>query len=140
MKKQNSTSDFASERSEWLIARFRQQLARQSQISLVKAFHEATLQEAPRFWVSEQRAATVISRMLKGETDLSDMYEEKREMYLEIYRRVKKLREERPGAHVGDLVFEVINQTAPRSYMSWQRAKTLINAERKRRRKERGSL
>lgn len=120
-----------------LIANFHRHLARQSQITLDKAFKGAVGDEAPRFWVSEHRAAVVIARMLKGEADLSAMYEEKREMYLEIFRRVLILREKLPDAPVCQLVEEVVNQSAPCSYMSWQRAKSIIYKERRRRRLER---
>lgn len=137
MKKKNSTSEFTSQRNAVLVDHFRKQLALRSQICLDKAFKNAVVQEVPRFWVSEQRAAVVISRMLKGETDLSGMYEEKRAMYEEIFRRVSELKELNPQSPVCDLVYEVVNQSAPRSFISWQRAKNIIYAERKRRRMER---
>ena len=55
----------------------------------------------PRFWVSEQRAAGVVGKMLAGHDPTADMYEEKREMYREIFRRFMKLREERlRGEHI----------------------------------------
>lgn len=137
MKKKNSTSDFTSERNAALVAHFHRQLALQSRISLDKAFQGAVAQEAPRFWVSSHRAAVVIARMLKGEADLGSMYEEKKRMYLEIFRRVVILREENPDSSIFDLVDEVVNQAAPCSYMSWQRAKGIIYSERRRRRLER---
>ncbi len=137
MKKRNSISEFTSERNAALVANFHKQLARQSRIDLERAFKDAVAQEAPRFWVSEHRAAVVIARMLKGEEDLSRMYEEKRAMYQEIFRRVKALRKKRPEAPVSELVEEVINAPAPSSYMSWQRAKGIIYAEKRRRRPER---
>lgn len=131
MKKLNSTSEFSSHRSEVLLNNFRKALAVQSVISAKRAFGMAADAPAPRFWVSEARATAVISKMMTGVDVTADMYPEKAEMYREIFSRVVKLREEQPEAPLGDLVFEVVNDPAPKSYLSWQRAKAIIN-ERKR--------
>ncbi len=146
MKKSKSVSDFTSERNATLVQHFRKQLAQQSRIDLDKAFKGAAEQPAPRFWVSELRAAVVIATLLKAEKRggeegaeriLAEMYEEKREMYREIYRRVKQLKELRPDAPVCELAEEVVNTPAPRSYISWHRAKRVIYAEKRRSRLER---
>ena len=42
-----------------------------------------------------------------------------------------KLREERPEESIYQLVFEVVNNPAPRSYISEERARKLIYAERR---------
>ncbi len=147
MKKKNSVSDFTSERNAALVANFRKNLVAQSQISIDSAIKGAAQAPAPRFWVSEQRAAVVIARMLKAdlaspeasEAILQTMFEEKREMYREIYARVKALMESRPFMGMTEAVIEVINQPAPRSYMSWQRAKGVIYSESRRRRLERSA-
>lgn len=147
MKKKNSVSDFTSERNAALVANFRKNLVAQSQISIDSAIKGAAQAPAPRFWVSEQRAAVVIARMLKAdlaspeasEAILQTMFEEKREMYREIYARVKALMESGPQMGMTEAVIEVINQPAPRSYMSWQRAKGVIYSESRRRRLERSA-
>lgn len=131
MRKKNSVSDFTSERNAMLTAHFKRQLAAQSRIDLRRAFKGAADQPAPRFWVSETRAAVVIARLMRGEEILDDMYKEKKEMYLEILRRVRELHEKYPEISVADLVADVVNQRAPRSYISWQRAKTIIYNERR---------
>lgn len=146
MKKKNSVSDFTSERNAMLVEHFKKQIARQSKIDLEKAFKGAVEQPAPRFWVSELRAAVVIAALFKAEKEndhseveriFGEMFEEKREMYREIFRRVKALKERLPDAPVCELVEDVVNQPAPHNYMSWQRAKTVIYAEKRRRRLER---
>lgn len=131
MRKKNSVSDFTSERNATLTAHFKRQLATQSRIDLRRAFQGAAEEPAPRFWVSETRAAVVIARLLRGEEVLNDMYKEKKDMYLEILRRVRELHEKHPEITVADLVADVVNQKAPRSYLSWQRAKTIIYNERR---------
>lgn len=128
MRKKNSKPEFSSERNELLLKHFRESLARQSVISAQRAFGDAANAPAPRFWVSEARAVRVINSMLKGENPTEDMYPEKREMYLEIYRRVLKMRKENPEMPIGDIVFTVVNNPAPKSYISWQRARQLVES------------
>lgn len=131
MRKKNSISEFGSQRSRLLLENFRRSIATQSKISFMKAFHDAANAPAPRFWVSEARATRVISMMLKGEDPLTGMRKEKRDMYIEIFNRVKKIKEERPGESLGDIVFEVVNSEAPKSYLDWQWAQRLILKEKK---------
>ena len=124
-------SEFTSQRSNLLLENFRKSIALQSKISAIKAFHEAVNAPAPRFWVGEARASRIISMMKKGEDPTGGMNPEKREMYQEIFRRFKALSALHPDWPVGDLVFTVINNPAPRSYMSWHRARHIINLARK---------
>ena len=119
-------SEFSTQRSMALLNSFREALARESYITVRKIFKEAADAPAPRFWVGENRAARIVSMMLKGADPTSGMNTEKRKMYLEIYRRVKELKTLNPEAPVGDLVFEVVNSPAPHSYLSWQRAREII--------------
>ena len=119
MKKKNCCCEFASERSETLLRNFRESLARQSQISAMKAFSDAVEAPAPRFWVSEVRAMRIISFLMKGNEEiLESMHRKKKEMYLEIFRRVKSIRESDPEISLGDAVFQVVNSTAPESYIT----------------------
>ena len=131
MRKKNSVCEFGDQRSRLLLENFRKSIAVQSQISFMKAFKDAAAAPVPRFWVSEARATRVISMMLKGENPLEGMRSEKKAMYLEIYNRVKKMKEEDPGVPLGDIVFEVVNSEAPRSYIDWQWAQRLILKEKR---------
>lgn len=137
MRKPNSIPEFGDQRNRFLLESFRASIAAQSRIAVNNAFKTAAGAPAPRFWVSEARAAAVVGKMLSGEDPTLSMYEEKREMYREIFRRFSILRGERPEASIYELVFEVVNQEAPRSYMSWHRARVLIYEQRARLRKER---
>lgn len=137
MKKKNSISEFSSQRNRELVENFRRAIAAQSEIALADAFRKAVETPAPRFWVSEARAAAVIGKMVAGEDPLAGMYPEKRDMYLEIYARFLELRAQRPEETITALVFEVVNGEAPRAYMSWQRARIIIYNERRRIRMER---
>ena len=137
MKKKNSTSDFSASRSRAMLENFRSAIAAQSKIEIKKAFQTVAEAPAPRFWVSEFRAAAVIGKMLSGNDPTPDMLPEKREMYRELYSRVLVLREANPDRSIYDLVFEAVNQPAPRNYMSPKRVMTIVYEEQKRLRRER---
>ena len=93
MKKIGSVADFGPQRDKELLAAFRDQLHLLGSIPTKELFTRAAKMPASRFWVSERRAAAVISKMLRGDRILS-MNTKKREMYLELYRRVRRIREE----------------------------------------------
>ncbi|MDE6577227.1 MAG: hypothetical protein K2J82_01765 [Muribaculaceae bacterium] len=140
MKKKNSYSDFDQEKRDFLLRNFRKALLGQSEFDKNKAFHIASQTPTPRFWVSEVRAAAVIGKLLSGNDPTLEMLPEKREMFLEIYRRFLRLRAERKEETISQLLFEVINNEAPRSYLSWQTVRTLVYKEMRRRKIERRSL
>ena len=56
---------------------------------------------------------------------------EKRDMYDEIFARVKELRISHPEAPLQLLVFIVVNSPAPRFYLSASQAKSIINRVRR---------
>ena len=126
MRKNCSYSEFNSQRREHLLRGYRESIARQSKISAERAFRDAADAPSPRFWVSEDRAAEVVSKIISNPSVITNMYKEKAEMYLEIYRRVLKLRKVYPDAPLSSLIFRVVNSTAPKSYLTWQRARTII--------------
>ncbi len=64
--------------------------------------------------------------MIAGENPTEGMNPEKKEMYEELFRRFQELRKLRPDESIGSLVFEVVNQAAPRSYISPKRAQSII--------------
>lgn len=131
MSSKKSKCEFSSERSELLLRNFRESLARQSKISAQRAFEDSVNMPAPRFWVSEARAMRVVTMMMKGYEVLDGMHTEKRKMYMEIFRRVKETKEKEPEKPLGDIVFEVVNSPAPRSYITWQFARLLVKNRRR---------
>ena len=84
-----------------------------------------------RFWVSDIRAALIISAMMRGKTDLSTMCPLKKEMYEEIYNRVFKLQEEYPELTNSELCAKVIAQPAPKFYLTPGSAKVMVCKARK---------
>lgn len=118
MKKPNCICEFSTQRSQLLIKNFREALARQSKISAAIAFKDAAEAPVPRFWVSEARAARIVNALFQGVDLLENMHPNKKEMYLEIFRRVKEIKKKNPSMAIGDIVFEVVNNPAPKSYIS----------------------
>ena len=119
---------------------FRAALSAQSVIATNRAFRTAAAAPSPRFWVSEPRAAAIVGKMLAGDDPTPVMNPEKRDMYREIFLRFKQMRRRQPDRSIADVVFDVVNAPAPRSYISWQRARSIIYKEMARLRKERLSM
>lgn len=71
----------------------------------------------PRFRVSEERAAAVVSAIMRGKPVLDTMRPSKREMFEEIHRRVLALKASHPDWHLSELIYEVVNSPAPKFYM-----------------------
>jgi hypothetical protein len=117
MKYFGSILDFTKERNEDLLRVYREQLARASYIVMPEIFALVADSPARRFWVSEERAAIVVSAMLAGKP-LPKMRSNKREMFEEIYRRFLILRSEHPKKSVYELVTAVVNQPAPKFYLT----------------------
>ena len=125
MKALGSFFEYEQERNEDLSLAFRKQISACQFISIPEICKAVVNMPARRFWVSEERATIVISSMLRGD-DLRNMRQNKREMFLEIYNRVMKLKEEYPDASISQLVFKVVNQPAPKFYMTPLSAKVIF--------------
>lgn len=80
--------------------------------------HKVVNMPAPRFWVSDKRAAIVVAAMTKGHAPLAQMNSTKRDMYLEIYRRTMALMRRIPGISLAEAVAEVVSSPAPRFYLT----------------------
>ena len=84
-------------------------------------FHRLSvlIAESPcsRFWVSLERAATVIRPLLQGKP-MPYMRPIKQQMYIEILRRVRLLIESCPSITVTDAIASAIDSPAPRFYLS----------------------
>lgn len=89
MKKIGSISDFTTTRDRELYRNFLDLLRNARDVSLKEMYGLAAARPATRFWVSERRAAEVVSDIISGRrTDRLDrMYPLKRQMYLEIAAR-----------------------------------------------------
>lgn len=107
--------DFTYERNDDLMRVFREQLALSNYIVMPEIFKKVADSPAKRFWVSEERAAVVVSRMLAGKS-FPRMRPTKREMFKEIFRRCMALRVVNPDLSLPELVSLIVNQPAPKFY------------------------
>lgn len=117
MKPQGSAIAFARQRNRELISAFRKFAAEASPISLHDIALRIINSPSPRFWVSEERAAIVVSLSLRGRPVLDAMRPSKREMFQEIIRRVTPLIRQHPDIPLLRLVARVVHSQAPKLYM-----------------------
>ena len=109
--------DFTRQRNNDIMRVYRAQLVKANYIVMPEIFRLVAESPAKRFWVSEERAAVEVSRMLAGKP-FSRMRQNKREMFEEIYRRFLLLRDRHPEKSVFKLVSIVVNQPAPKFYLT----------------------
>ena len=117
MKYFGSILDFTKQRNADLMRVYRDRLAEASIIVMPVIFQLVADSPASRFWVSEERAAIVISAMAAGKP-MPRMRSNKREMFTEIYRRYLVMREDYPDKSVYELVTKIVNQPAPKFYLT----------------------
>lgn len=125
MKKAGAICEFGKQRDKELLQAFKEQLHLLGNMPQEELFERARKTTASRFWVSEARATTVIRSMLKGD-QITTMNPKKREMFFEIYRRVKDILDRNPKAKIPETVFRVVNSKAPEFYLTPKSAKALI--------------
>ena len=117
MKYHGCILEFTDARNKELLRAFREALSASDYIDISSISTAVVNMPCSRFWVSEERAMVVIAAMLKGKPILNSMRPTKREMFNEIYKRVKALRSAYPHLTLFDLVTQVVNSPAPKFYM-----------------------
>lgn len=125
MKKKGSVIEFKQQRDKELLAAFRQQLSNLGTLPLEELFTRASLTPTSRFWVSERRAMIVVSQMIKGDRLLT-MNHKRREMFYEIYYRVKDLLQKNPAMTLTEAAFRAVNSPAPEFYLTPKSARAMI--------------
>lgn len=117
VKYYGSILDFTDERNHELLKAYHEQMHKANYIVMPHIFELVANSPCSRFWVSEERAAIVISTMLAGKA-IPGMRSNKREMFEEIFRRFLALREKFPDKSIYELSIKVVHQPAPRFYMT----------------------
>lgn len=117
MKYYGSILDFTQERNQELMRVYQEELSKAGYIIMPKIFEQVANSPCSRFWVSEERAAIVISTLLAGKV-IPNMRKNKREMFDEIFRRFLIVREQYPEKSIYALAIMVVNQPAPKFYMT----------------------
>ena len=109
--------DFTHQRNADLMRAFRHHLSEVDRIFMEDIFYLVAESPASRFWVSEERAAIVISAMMAGRR-LPKMRPNKKEMFEEILRRYLIAKELNPDRSLSSLVGEIVHQPAPKFYLT----------------------
>lgn len=117
MKHVGSIFNFTHQRNQDLMRAYRLCLAKADHIVMPQIFSLVAQSPASRFWVSEERAAAVISAMAKRKP-LPAMRHSKREMFLEIYRRYLIAKKQNPHKYTKELVAKIIQEPAPQFYLT----------------------
>ena len=130
MKHLGSKSEFEEERNSELLKTYHRLISEAEQIVPAVIYNKLVNQPSSRFWVTEERAAVIISKMRKGHT-LERMHPNKREMFQEIYRRAIELLEKDNTLSVLDVAMKVVNQPAPKFYICEGYAEQIIGIAKK---------
>lgn len=130
MKHRGNNFEYAEERNEDIMRAYMQEIGRCDRIYLPDVLSTVVNTPSKRFWVSAERAAIVISKMMHGDT-LINMRPARREMFQEIYRRVKLLQKENPTMSISEMALKVVQQPAPKFYITAGSAKVIISRIRK---------
>lgn len=131
MKHKGAIMEYSKERMDDLMRAYDEYISLCDYIRMSEVYKIIVNMPSRRFWVSDIRAALIISAMMRGKTDLSTMCPLKKEMYEEIYNRVFKLQEEYPELTISELCAKVIAQPAPKFYLTPGSAKVMVCKARK---------
>lgn len=80
-----------------------------------------------RFWISEERATSVILSLSKGKMITGKMIPSRKHMFLDIYARVSTMSKIKPQLSTFDIIIEVLSKKAPEFYLTIGSAKVLIH-------------
>lgn len=126
MKKAGSIFEYEEERNNDLMRCFNIQCGQNCRRKKIDIYAATADMPSKRFWVSEERATLVVSSLIKGDR-LEKMGKMKKEMYMEIYRRVLEARQRLPRESLYSLTFDVVNSPAPKFYLTPGSTKVIIN-------------
>ena len=132
MKHKGATMEYSQERTRDLMRAYDEYISSCRHIRMPDVYKNIVQMPSRRFWVSDIRAALVVSAIMRGEDVLGGMWPMKREMYAEIHRRVVELAKDNPGMGISELCSIVVAQPAPKFYLTPGSAKTMVCKARKR--------
>lgn len=137
MRKSGAINEFCEQRDRELHKAFIDILSSAVDVPLREMFAMAAASPCSRFWVSEERAADIVSAIRRDARvqERDEMLPKRREMFEEIARRVDIVLKEHPDMPLQHAVRKVICRPAPEFYLTPESARTIIyNFTRKRRR------
>lgn len=126
MKHPGCILEFTEQRNKELMRAFRMAIQECTFIDIAKISERIVNTPCARFWVSEERAMVVIQAIIKGKPILNTMRPTKKEMFLEIYKRVNELQKQKNKKSLAQIISKVVNQPAPKFYMKPRCAMEII--------------
>lgn len=126
MRHNGSVSDFTIQRNRELLATYNRLVARAKTIDIKAIGCQLCDAPASRFWISEERAIVVLSAMSKGIPLPPSTRGTKREMYEEMFSRLKMIRRFNPHLSFREAVSVVIFSPAPKFYLRPRAALEII--------------
>lgn len=126
MKTKGATSEFCALRRADIIRAYRQACAQAKHIKVSHVMETAVSMPASRFWVSPERAACVVSALLRGKKRLDDMRPTKARMFAVIARRAAIARDSHPATPLCEIIAGIIYSQAPEFYLSANTARGII--------------
>lgn len=123
--------EYATERMEDLMGRYDEYITSCKYIRMPELYKTIAEMPSRRFWVSDIRAANVVSSIMRGDDVLKTMHPLRREMYEEIYRRVLELRREKTNLGISESCAIVVKQQAPKFYLTPKTVKVMVCKARK---------
>lgn len=125
MKKKGCSFEYGAMRDNELMASFLYLLGTLRGVPLREIYGMAAQMPASRFWVSEDRALTMVRKIRRGGFP-PEMTEMKRRMYGEIVSRVDTLLQSGEETSLESAVFRVVEEKAPEFYLTPASAKVII--------------
>lgn len=125
MKTIGAICEYSTERDNDLMNVYHEYISGCNQIRLDKVWEYIAQCPARRFYVSEERAATVVSQIMQGQS-IANMRKGKQEMFMEIHRKVVELMSTNPKLSVLNACVEVVNSPAPKFYMTPRSIRVII--------------
>lgn len=126
MKPNGSILEFTRERNDALMCAYRHQISKVKFINMYEIAQSVVNMPANRFWVSTERATIIVSALFAGKRLPGNMRATKKEMFMEIFNRVKELMIKSPGSRISHLVAMVVHSPAPKFYMLPRSAMDII--------------
>lgn len=132
MKHLGSEAEYSQERLKDILKAYHEYITSCEHIDITYICNKISKMPARRFWVSDIWASKIIAKIHKGEHPYYKMRPLKREMFLEIYKRVLKIKQSHPEYCLYKCCSIVVQQSAPKHYLSSGTIKAMICKEKKR--------
>lgn len=117
MRKKGSFYEHEEERNSDLMEVYKKCLASMTYVSMARLWELMAEYPAKRFYVSEERAAIVVSRIFHGD-NLSNMRPTRRKMFYEIHSRVQKIIQDKPQLSIAQCCSMIVYSPAPSFFMT----------------------